>query len=510
MEKILVLIRTSTDAQSIQDQHREMEEFCISEGWTKEQIIWVEEQGASAAKVDDVYRAMIDKAKAYVEADKDIKCFAVWHLNRLARTEEVWVEVKSFFVQHKVQILVKNPYLKLLTPSGEVDQGIELAMGLLAILSKQDQAERKEKFKRAKTAMAKRGQFIGGNTRKYGYKVVDGYFVEDEVEGPIVRQVFQLYSTGDYSTYSLSKELADNGIEISDNKIGKIIRCRAYYGEESSTSGMHYPPIISKELFDKVEGIREGNKIDMKRGERIVLGAKIVKCYVCGATCTSNSRHFVCSKHSHHGPCDNGFAIRQDVVNDLLWRVASAVHMSYLIEVDENKEREYRHTISVLEGKIELRKTKIANDEEKKVRLAEVYVRGLIDAEQLATRQKRIEDDIKDSQQVINLLSERIAVLNGLLDSKDNSIDENLILDEMDMVNRYEVIHKHIKSLTGKPISYGDRDPRCSRPNGVEIEVTTILGSVWKYMYFPKYYKKHNLYVWNGRRLVGDAVTSGT
>ena len=112
MDKIIVMVRTSTSEQDITDQHREMEDFVLSKGWKKNQIIWVEEQGASAAKVDSTYRSMIDTIKEKIESDSNIKCFAVWHLNRLARTEEVWVEVKTFFVSHKVQVLVKNPELR--------------------------------------------------------------------------------------------------------------------------------------------------------------------------------------------------------------------------------------------------------------------------------------------------------------------------------------------------------------------------------------------------------------
>ena len=143
--KALIMVRTSTDAQSTEDQKKELIAFCKQEGY--DDIVCVEKQGASAAKEDDEYRAMIDEVKHTIETDPDIKCFAVWHLNRLARTEEAWIDIKSFFVKRRIQIICKNPYLKLLAPGGDIDQGMELAMGLMAILSKQDQAERKAKFK---------------------------------------------------------------------------------------------------------------------------------------------------------------------------------------------------------------------------------------------------------------------------------------------------------------------------------------------------------------------------
>ena len=503
--KALAVLRVSTTSQQIEDQKEELYAYIKSMGY--DEIEPVEAIGASAIKLDEKYLAMADSIKEKI-LEGGIDAVAVWEISRLGRNEVILMGFKEFFIENKVQFICKNPSLKLLNDDGSVNGGTELAFSLFATLSKQEMQEKKARFKRAKTAMASRGQFIGGNTRKYGYKVVDGFFVEDEEEGKVVRQVFQLYSTGDYSTYTLSKELADRGVEISDNKICKMIRDRAYLGEETSQSGMHYPPIISNELFEKVEQVRNGNKIEMKRGERLVLGAKLVKCYKCGATCTSNSKHFVCSRHSHRGPCDNGFAIRQDVVNDLLWRTASTIHLQYLIDLSENEKEEYKKTLELLKEKLGVRQEKLRQEKDKKSRAAEMYVEGLIDKKKLSQRLQKIEDDILVHQQEINSLEERIWAIERMLEKEKKSIEEGFdsALDELDLADRFEVIHKHIKSLTAKPVSYGKRDPRTTRPNGVEIVITTILGSTEKFMYFPKYYQGHNLYIWNGKKWCEDAI----
>lgn len=506
MAKIIVMVRTSTEAQSIEEQRKEMEDFCRSEGWTD--IVWVEKQGASAAKVDDDYRAMIDEVKRRVEEDKDIKCFAVWHLNRLARTEEVWVEIKSFFVSHKVQIICKNPYLKLLTPSGDVDQGMELAMGLLAILSKQDQTERKAKFKRAKSAMMKRGQYVGGNIIKFGYRVEDTYYVIDEDDSKIVREIFDLYSTGQYSIYTLSKELSERGMPVTASLVQKTIGCRAYIGDEVGEYGLHYPPIISKELFEKCEKVRESNKTDMKRGERVVLGAKLVKCYKCGGTCTSNSRHYVCARHFHHGPCDNGFALRQCVADELLFKEASIFHLQYLIDMNNNKDEEYRKELELTQAKLSATKLKIDECQSKKDRIVENYEDGLISKEKRDTRLSKVEDDMRAHQGVIAALQDRIRAISRLLEKKEEVDDVEVFmaaLDTMDAEDAYDIVHKHIVSLTAEPQSFGKRDPRTHRPNGVLITITSVTGYQAKYMYVPN--GKVNLYVWNGTRWVGNHVT---
>ena len=511
MDKIIVMVRTSTEAQSTEDQRREMLDFCKSEGYGEDSIVWVEKQGASAAKVDDDYRAMIDEVKRKVEEDRDIKCFAVWHLNRLARTEEVWIEIKSFFVSRKVQIICKNPYLKLLTPDGKVDPGMELAMGLLAILSKQDQAERKAKFARAKKANAAKGKYIGGNVIRYGYRVEDGYFVENSKEADVVRLIFQLYSTGNYSTYTLAKELQERGIDIDDRKICRILKAEAYTGKVIENKfAIHYPPIISQELFDKALEVRDRNRIDMKRGKRLLLGAKLVRCPKCGAVCTSNSRHYVCCRSNKAG-CDNRFALRQSVADNLLWRVASIIHVEYLTDLTADKEEEYKKDMAVLDQKIEVLAEKVKKVEVKKARIVESYMDGLIDKNTRDTRLLKVKDEADIHRRAITSLQEKRDALARILENLDKDMDyvEALVdasLMEYTDEEKFEIVHKHIVSLTAEQQSYGERDKRTTRPNAVLITINTAIGSPWKFMYFPKFYKGSNLYVWNGRNWRPDAI----
>lgn len=506
MDKIIVMVRTSTSEQDITDQHKEMEDFVLSKGWKKNQIIWIEEQGASAAKVDSTYRSMIDTIKEKIESDKDIKCFAVWHLNRLARTEEVWVEVKTFFVSHKVQVLVKNPELRLLTEDGKVDAGMELAAGLLAILSVQDQLERKEKFKRAKKSMAASGKYVGGHIIPYGFSVdTDGYYVEKEDEASAIRLAFQLYASGKYSTYTLSKELEERGISISEYKLCRILRNKAYIGEAVGEYKTIFPAIVSKELFEEVEKVRENNKIEMKK-KGAALGAKLIKCPSCGAVFTSNSKHYRCSRHSHHGPCDNGFALRASVADSLLWRLASIEHLQYLTDLNENKTEEYKKELAVVDEKIKAGLEKLKIIQSKKDRIAENYEDGLISKKTRDLRLSKVQDEARLRQEYLTSLQVKREGIAGLLEEGNPDSVEAFVaaLDTMDNEDKFDIIHKHITRLVPTQVSFGKRDPRTRRPNAVNILIETTKGSTFNYLYFPKCYNGFNLYQKVGRRWVPD------
>lgn len=505
--KAIAVLRVSTESQQIDDQREELYSFIKSQGYSE--IIPIEAIGASAVKLDAKYMEMAQKVKDTILSDKDIDAVFVWELSRLGRNEVILMDFKEFFIKYHIQFICKNPYMKLLEEDGSVNAGMELAFSLFATMAKQEAQEKKARFKRAKSAMLKKGKYIGGNIRKYGYKVVDGYFVEDEEEGGIVRLIFNLYSTGEYSSYTLSKELKERGYDMDDRKIVGILSSVAYVGDEVSESGMHYPQIIARDIFDRCAEIRQSNRLSMKRGERLCLGAKLVKCPVCGATCTSNSKHYVCSRHAHHGPCTNGFALRQYVVDDLLWRVAYPLHMDYLMELTEGKKEEYRKSLKVVEEKIAEANRKMENYDAKKARILDTFMEGLIDRKNRDLRLLKVADEVRVQQGLISSLqAKREAILGMLEDHREDDFETFLTAYEnMELESKYEIIHKHIESLVATQESFGRRDPRTTRPNAVRIKVKAITGETWTFMYVPKFYEGSNLYIQSGKKWIPDYVT---
>lgn len=504
--KAIAVLRVSTDKQQIDDQRDELFSFIKSQGY--DEIVPVEAIGASAVKLNDRYLYMVQEIKDKISKDNEINAVFVWHLNRLGRNEVVLMEFKEFFVKNHIQFICKNPYMKLLNDDGTVNGGMELAFSLFATMSKQEDEERKEKFKRAKKANAAKGMYTGGHTVKFGYKVKDGYFVEDEDNSTIVKTVFDLYSTGMYSTYTLGKELDERGIHVSARQINNILRSESYTGTTMDGEyNVYYPPIISKELFDRCAIIRQNNKIDMKRGKRICLGSKIVRCPNCGAACTSNSKHYVCCR-SHYGPCTNSFALRQDVADELLYRYAYGLHMMWLMNISEGKMEEYRKELEIVDEKLETTQKKIDAFGQKKQRIIDTYLEGLLDKKTRDSRLSKLEDDAKCQRDYCNSLQDKRRAIMRLLSSNDTNTVENFMRAAAAMTeeDKYTIIHKHIESLVAVQESYGKRDPRTHRDNAVHITIKAIEGSTVEYLYFPKYYEGRNLYILIDGKWVPDTL----
>ncbi|HIJ95560.1 MAG TPA: recombinase family protein [Desulfuromonadales bacterium] len=119
-----------------------------------------------------------------------------------------------------------------------------------------------------KGMLEKAQQGIWPSQAPIGFKNVEGpnrkrIVVQDEVLSPLVKKMFEMYATGLYSTKDLAKEATRIGLvhRKSGNKLGKaamydILNNPIYYGDFIWKGVLYngtHEPIISKELFDKVQ-----------------------------------------------------------------------------------------------------------------------------------------------------------------------------------------------------------------------------------------------------------------
>lgn len=530
------MVRTSTIKQSIEDQHNEMIGFLKGEGYKESEIEWVETQGASAAKADDAYLAMIAKVKTIIESNNHIQALAVWHLNRAFRTEDHYVDLKKYLVSHKVNLLCKNPYVRLLTPDGKVDKGMELAAGLLAILAKQDQEERVEKFARAKRANAAKGKFNGG-TPKFGYTVDEnGFVVPNEVEAEIVRKIYELYATGTYSAQTLAIELSERGItkpnrrpvsSESDHQpirpfdpdtIVRILNDTAYIGyTDSDRNRSHrvFPPILDEGIWKQVEEVRMNNYKDIPRTGQVYLANKIIVCPECGGNLHIDNNHYQCWRHnSHSTPARRGnrcsYALHPPArpTHNLLWTIASDMHVEHLLSMSIEDASKYKEKLETIEKKITTLEGKKEALQRKKKKVVDSYIEELISKDERDDKLAKITNDARDLEARIKSLQAEQAKLSRVINQL-NSFETytNVVRDialsvlrEREASKMYEIIHTYILSCTVTRTQFGTPDPRSKRPNALEYHVKCVDGYTYKFLYLPCCQKEFKWYGWDGRK----------
>ena len=518
--KILVFLRVSTEAQELDAQRNEMRVFVKSMGYSD--VVYVEGKGASAIKINDEYISMYEEVKSYIDR-KEISAVAVWHVNRLSRSEEWFVKFKRLFIDNKIQFIIKNPTLCLLNEDGSVNAGSELALSLFSTMSAQDMQEKKAKFKRAKAERARKGLYNGGSkVIKFGYKVDENkYFVEDEEDGKIVKLIFQLYSTGEYSTYSLADELnsrgyTHNGKPFDGTFVGSIIKSQQYTGApDKKWNDRVYPPIISEEIFNICREIADKNKIMLRQGKKMVLCSKLMKCPECGHTFVSAAKHFRCNG-GDKGVCTNNITLKESVVDLAVWRIAFDEHLKYLIEVSENNTASYNERLEVIEQKINTINNIISESDTKKKRIVDTYLEGYIDKKERDLRLSKLQDDILIHQKDLSALEEEKTAILTLLENVDKELNELIDIDTMNAMasniqsdeDRYKIIHKHILKIIPYRYQHGEKSPKAKKENAILLEIYTVKGDIHKVIYLPKEQKGNNLLtyhnekeLWLGERL---------
>lgn len=117
-KKILSLLRVNNNAQGFEPQRADMQKWLGSLGYQPDEIEWLE-CVASARTPNTEYSQMLDDIKR-LTTDGGIKAVAVWDITRLGRSKSDLLRLKMFLIEHQVQLLVKNPAIKLLNDNGAV------------------------------------------------------------------------------------------------------------------------------------------------------------------------------------------------------------------------------------------------------------------------------------------------------------------------------------------------------------------------------------------------------
>lgn len=171
-----------------------------------------------------------------------------------------------------------------------------------------------------------------------GYKTIGekGHktHIIDEAVAPLVRKMFELYATGNYSINALVDIMYKEGLRKNGKKVGKSrmheqMRDPFYYGKNrwkgEISNGLH-EPLISKELFDAVQ-----TKLDRKtdspqyKKHLPVFKAK-VKCEECSGVIAWEIQKGHWYGHcNHHRQCSQNKYVRQEAVEEQLFPYFDAV-----------------------------------------------------------------------------------------------------------------------------------------------------------------------------------------
>lgn len=295
----VVYLRVSTDQQadkglSIPAQEKDCRRKAQELGYDRIEVF--ADEGESARSDDRPgLQSALERCKK-----GDVKAFIVHKLDRLARNTYDHALIKVHLKKYGVRLLSVTENIDD-SPEGEVLEG------MMAVLA---QYYSKNLAREVLKGMNERAEMGYWNSKApLGYKnvseLVNGKKVDKRVEvddavAPLIREAFQLYASGRYSTIELAEHLWNRGLRTVYGKrvfpsvLARLLKKRFYVGIQKwngiESEGKH-KPIVDLTLFNTVQKmfeIRLGSR-DMKRKHVFVLRGPTL-CAECGSHITGE-RH---------------------------------------------------------------------------------------------------------------------------------------------------------------------------------------------------------------------------
>ena len=459
MGKAILLVRVSTERQSFDAQEQELFQLAIADGYSENDIIPVCEK-ESGIKLKEEERKGLNTMKQLIESDSSIEVVYSWEISRIARKKKILFSVLEYLTDRKIQLIIKDPYLKLLLPTGEIDQNAEMVFTLFAQMAESEMRNKAARFKRAKDEMIKNYQYRGG-WLPLGYKVDNGYIVIDEEQASIVRLIFSLYVEG-VSSYKMSKELESRGYEFKLTTIRHILANKNY------CTGL-YPMIISKEMWNQKCDVAKANdrSVDKSRSN-IYFASKLIKC-PCGRSyiAYTSTATYLCVGKYHQNGCNNTKGISINAMDSLLWYIAKKEYSFFLAYKNQETIKQLTEEKIIWEQKLNALDKLYQKVNTKLDNIAFLLSDAAITKEvYIARKAKILAEKTEIDNNAINYQSE-IDRINSILSTEHTTENKTLqelvdnylmpihlkqqeLLTELDKLSderKYDIIHQYIKSV---------------------------------------------------------------
>lgn len=510
MEKrVLAIIRVSTDVQDTEGQKAELTEFLKTKGFEESEIEYLEAVGASARKANRKYLDFLQTIKDRTGGEDGIKNVAMWHMNRLGRVKYYLGEMEKWFVDNGIQMYVKNGFgVPLLDADGKETVGASIAFSVYSALVEADTEELFAKARRGKRMNAEQGNFNGGKVH-FGYRT-EGMerrkrVVVDDGEAELVKLLFNLYDSGEYSTPKLAEELQARGYKLRDGKpvtlhfVTNMLKSTAFIGyKEWNGEKRKYPRIVSDKLFMRVqERLRANHKGGISRqSKRISLCTKLIVCPSCGRHWYANNRTYCCIGNKYRNvhlygfeTCRNTDNVSVEWCDVAVWHVAKTLEELYVMNETETKGEEAKKQIGVNLQKIEELKNRIGKVGDRQKKIAENYEDGIYTKDERDGKLAKVKSDIAECQRQIVEFEEDNQKLADLVTESDGytlfRFSNPARGIHEDAEDAYRIIHRHIKKVTVTPYEHKGKMQKM-------IEITPYLWKKVNILYIPKCKEQQN------------------
>ena len=398
--------------------------------------------GISTKKRENFHR-MIDDAKA-----GKFDLIITKEISRFARNTLDSIQYTRDLLNAGVAVFFQNDNIKT------IDEDSELRLSIMSSIAQDELRKLSSRVKFGHQQAIKEGVVLG-NSRLFGYIKDKGRLVIDESEAPMVRQLFEMYASGEYSLKQIEKIFWDQGYRnyrgnrIAHTTMSNMISNAKYKGyyvgnkvkvidmftkkqkflppEEwvmfKDETGEIVPAIVSEELWEKANIVLRRRSEDVKNRQGIcntdnLLTGKLY-CTCCGTPYyrkESKSRKgvinskWICSGKIKNGAhtCDS-IPLYESELKPILLEVFqdTKVDTEALIESYTAMHAEITGN-TVIQREIENQKRIIELEQQKKSKLLGYNVSGRISDRDFIAMTDQCNADIKKAAATLHELQDQM------------------------------------------------------------------------------------------------------
>ena len=394
MHKYFLYIRKSTDEDDRQVLSLEAQETELREFADKERLTIVDTfRESQTAK--EPGRPIFNKMLVRIEQG-EAEGILAWHPDRLARNSVDGGKIIFLIDTGKIKSLKFPTFWFEATPQGKFM--LNIAFGQ----SKYFVDNLSENTKRGLRQKLRRGEMPGPAPLGYLNDLRTHTMIKDTERFRLVRKIFELYATGNYSLkdlrkFSISAGLfSKSGNKLSVSVIQNILQNPFYYGmfryNGELWQGKH-EPMIAKKFFDKCQKVLADRARPQKRNVKEYAFRGLLTCGECGCAITSETQkghnYYRCTKK--RGACSQPY-IREELLAEQISGEIQKVSLppswadKMIEELDKEKEQEVQDGITFAQNL----KAKIKECEEKLDKLLDAHLDDVISKDEYAAKKQKI------------------------------------------------------------------------------------------------------------------------
>lgn len=274
---------------------------------------WYEEQVTAAKRGRPVFRRMLNRLK-----QGKAHGLVIHKVDRSARNLTDWAELAAL-MDLGADIHFAHEGLDLTSRGGRLSADIQAVVASDFIRNLRDEVKK-----------GLRGRLKAGF---YPFKAPPGYLNNgagtlktiDPIQGPLIREAFELYANGTYVLKALCAHMKERGLLNAVGKpfyvsgFGRILANPFYYGllvvKGQSYLGKHQP-IVSKELFDRARAKAAGRLTSATRvwNKFEYRYRRLLTCAGCNGTLIAENQRGRIYYRCHASSC-KGTCVREEVID---------------------------------------------------------------------------------------------------------------------------------------------------------------------------------------------------